>query len=193
MSQLLDGAVPRFASVAVGVAQPESPKVNALAHVRRTDARSAQIGTPNGILNSFQIKPYSIEPSTPIDACNLLAKDNCRAALADEAKELGPKVPFVGSALTFSCIAKRLAGAGAGPDRGIVTKSGQSQCKRPSANAREKVRWTVSTHFPPFHVSDVSRIHISMRDFSSRLQPVKPSSMFWRIFIIKSGHEKPLQ
>jgi len=35
-------------------------------------------------------------------AFNLLAKDDVRAALADEAEELGPQVPLVGSAFAFA-------------------------------------------------------------------------------------------
>lgn len=47
-----------FGSIAHGVGQP--PK--ALPDVRRADARSAQIGSPDGISQCFQISSYSGEP-----------------------------------------------------------------------------------------------------------------------------------
>jgi hypothetical protein len=36
-----------------------------------------------------------VEPSKRVLACNLLAKDNARAALADEIEPCRPKVPLV--------------------------------------------------------------------------------------------------
>jgi hypothetical protein len=46
----------------------------------------------------------------------LLANDNVRATLADEAEELGPEVAFVIDAFAFARDRERLAGAGSGPD-----------------------------------------------------------------------------
>jgi hypothetical protein len=54
--------------------------------VRRPDARSAQIGGPDGISHSFQVSAYSGEPLAAIFARNLFAKHDCRAALGDEPK-----------------------------------------------------------------------------------------------------------
>ncbi|HWL54291.1 MAG TPA: hypothetical protein VNQ90_17760 [Chthoniobacteraceae bacterium] len=65
---------------ASGVGHPPKP----LPDMRRADARSAQIGSRNGISHVFQVSEYSREPLTSKLACNLLAKDRCRAALADE-------------------------------------------------------------------------------------------------------------
>jgi hypothetical protein len=74
-----------------GVGHPEQP----LPDVRRADARSAQIGGPDGISRSLQVSSYSGEPFESIAACNLLAKDHWRAALGDEAEKIGPKVPLI--------------------------------------------------------------------------------------------------
>jgi hypothetical protein len=69
--------------------------VEPLSDVRGSDARSAQIGSCCGIAQRFQVSENSGEPFTSILARNLLAKDNCRSALADETAELRPKVTRV--------------------------------------------------------------------------------------------------
>src|SRR5262245_13574370 len=82
-----------------------------LPDVRRADARSAQIGGPDGIYQSLQVSSNSGEPLAAIRACNLLAKDHCRAALGDEAVKSGPEVSLVGMAAAQSRARKRLTGA----------------------------------------------------------------------------------
>jgi hypothetical protein len=47
-----------------------------LPDVRGADARSAQIGCPDGIAHCFQRKPYSTEPFSASRARNLLSKDD---------------------------------------------------------------------------------------------------------------------
>jgi len=74
------------ASVDVGVGHP----VQSLPDVRRTEARSAGIDRPDGVRLAFQVSAYSVEPMQRVLACNLLAKDNERAALADDLEERGP-------------------------------------------------------------------------------------------------------
>jgi hypothetical protein len=99
--------------------------VKSLPDMRRTDARSAQIGTPDSISQRFQVSAYSGEPYAAILACNLLSKDNWRAALFNEASHLGPKVSFVGLSLALSCCAKGLAGAATSPNRDTCGPSGE--------------------------------------------------------------------
>jgi hypothetical protein len=79
-------STPRIASPADGLRHPEQP----LSPVRRSDARSAQIGSPAGISQLFQVKPNSGEPLSPILARNLLSKHRCRSALGDEVVKSGP-------------------------------------------------------------------------------------------------------
>lgn len=57
---------------AMGVGHPPQ----ALPDVRRTDARSAQIGGPDGISQRFQVSPYSGEPFASKARRNLLSKDD---------------------------------------------------------------------------------------------------------------------
>jgi hypothetical protein len=61
-----------------------------LPDVRRPDARSAQIGGPDGIAQSFQVSAYSGEPVSASRARNLLANDDWRPALGDEPMKSGP-------------------------------------------------------------------------------------------------------
>jgi hypothetical protein len=63
-----------------GVGHP----IQSLPDVRRADARSAGIDRPDGVILAFQVSANMVEPSKCVTACNLLAKDNDRAALADE-------------------------------------------------------------------------------------------------------------
>jgi hypothetical protein len=85
-------AFPPDAFVTVGVGHEVDP----LSDVRRADARSAQIGGPNGISQRFQVSTNSGEPRPAVSARNLLSKEDCRAALLDETAEDGPEVALVG-------------------------------------------------------------------------------------------------
>ncbi len=118
--------------------------VKALPEMRRTDPRSAQIGGPDGISQTFQVKAYSGEPVKPGAARNLLSKDDCRAALRDEAAHFGPKVALVGGAPAFPCNGKWLTGAGTSPDGGIVRDAGESEGEGPASDSREEVSLAIS-------------------------------------------------
>lgn len=77
----------------------------------RADARSAQIGSRDGIAQCFQVSEYSGEPCTSIAARNLLDKERCRAALSDELEEDGPEVALVTGAASLPGLTERLAWA----------------------------------------------------------------------------------
>jgi hypothetical protein len=124
-----------FESPTVAVGHPPKP----LPDVRRADARSAQIGGPDGIVQCFQVSSYSGEPCTSKRARNLLSKDDWRAALRDEAVEVGPEVPFVGGPELLPGCAEGLAWAGAGPDWSVVGPACESKSKGPPADACEEV------------------------------------------------------
>ena len=94
-----------------GVGHPPQP----LPDMRRADARSAEIGGPDGIAHSFQVSAYTGEPRPSKLRRNLLASDACRAALRDEAEELGPEVAGVGSSLLLAGGAERLARTASSP------------------------------------------------------------------------------
>ena len=75
--------------------------------MRRPDARSAKIDRPAGVIRSFQVSLYKVEPSKAVLARNLFTKDDWRAALADEVVEGGPEVPLVSKPAAFACRAER--------------------------------------------------------------------------------------
>jgi hypothetical protein len=79
--------------------------------VRRPDARSAGIRSPAGVDLSFQVSTNNVEPAEASRARNLLAKDDCRAALADELEPDGPEVAIVVEAASATGGAEGLAGA----------------------------------------------------------------------------------
>jgi hypothetical protein len=91
----------------VGVGHPVDP----VPEVRRTDPRSRQYRRPEGVTNSFHVSLYKVEPSPAVLARNLFAKNDWRAALADEVEPCGPEVAGVGEAEPFARDRERLAGA----------------------------------------------------------------------------------
>jgi hypothetical protein len=111
----------------------------ALSDVERPDARSAEIRRPDGVIRSFQISRNTVEPSESIRARNLFTKDDCRAALADEAEPRRPKMAGIGGAMAFPRSAERLTGTAAGPDGAVISPSGESERITPSANAGKEV------------------------------------------------------
>jgi hypothetical protein len=72
----LDQRIPLLSpSSCRGVGQPFSDEPEALPDVRGVDARSAQIGGPDGISQRFQVKAYSVEPRPSVSTRNLFSKD----------------------------------------------------------------------------------------------------------------------
>jgi hypothetical protein len=126
---------PFVASAEVGVGHEVKP----LSDVRRTDARRAKISRPEGVALCFHVSVYKVDPLEAIRACNLLAKDDWRAALRDEVVECGPEVPLVSKRSSLACRAERLAGAGTGPNRSVVRPAGEPKRGRPAADAGEEV------------------------------------------------------
>lgn len=90
---------PPCPSLAFGVGH----EIKSLSNVRRPDARSAEIDRPDGVILSFQVSVNKVEPVEAILACNLLAKDDDRAALRDEAEPDGPEMAVVVHSLALSC------------------------------------------------------------------------------------------
>ena len=137
--------------------------VKALSEMRRTDPRSAQIGGPNGISQAFQVKPYSGEPVEASAARNLFSKDDCRAALRNEAPHLWPKMPLVVNAPALSGNAERLAGTGAGPDGRIVGDAGKSEGEGPASDAGEEVNLGVPHKIIWTDIYDAPLVHVAGR------------------------------
>jgi len=162
--------VPSPTLLVSGVGHP--PK--SLSDVRRTDARSAQIGTPDGISHDFQVSAYSGAPRPSSRACNLFAKDCCRSALVNEAGELGPEVPLVCGAFTLSGNAEWLAGTASCPNRSRVGDSSEAQRKRPPADSGEEVALRVALEVMRGDVHDASLVHIAICNQASPYQIAEP-------------------
>jgi hypothetical protein len=138
--------------VQFGVGQPLSDKPETLTDVRGADARSAQICRPNGVARCFHVSAYSVEPAEAVLACNLLSKDNCRAALCDEPMELRPEVALVFDAFALTGGAEGLAGTASGPDGSGVIPSGEAEGMGPDADPGEEMALGVAAQVCRSHV-----------------------------------------
>jgi hypothetical protein len=94
---------------------------------------------PDGVVVRFQIVINTIEPHTSVRARNLLSKDDCRAALAEELEPDRPKIARIGFTTRTARNAPRLTGAATGPDGTVIGPSGESQRGTPAADASEEV------------------------------------------------------
>ncbi|HUD73749.1 MAG TPA: hypothetical protein VMQ76_01655 [Terracidiphilus sp.] len=150
----------------VGVFGVGHPK-KSLPDMRRTLARSAQIGGPDRIAHSFQVSAYSGEPFTSSRARNLLAKADCRAAVADKVSEERPQVSLIICSQSFSSAAKRLARATAGPDRFIVRPSGEAQGGGPSANPGKEMALRESCKVFWFDIEYAPFVNYTIRNKAS--------------------------
>jgi hypothetical protein len=103
--------------------------------VRGADARSRERHAPEGVTHGFQVSVYKVDPRACSLARNLLSKDFCRVALADEPGEVRPQVPGIVEPGLLSGGAEWLAGATSGPHFSVVGPSGESQGERPASNA----------------------------------------------------------
>ena len=138
-------------------------EVEALADVRSTDARRAQIRRPDGVTRSFQVSRNKVEPPEAIRARNLLSKDDCRAALADEPEPLGPEVAVVGFSLAAPRRRERLTGAASGPNRPIVWPAGGPEGVGPDADAGEEVGLDMLLNVSGLKLANAARVDIARR------------------------------
>lgn len=171
-------------SVAFGVAHGDKPQSFPL--LRRTDAASRQIGGPEGIGCGFQVSTNSGEPFKSIASRNLLSKDDCRAARADEIEPNGPEVATVRRSAALSETAERLTGATSGPNRSGVGPSGNLQRPRPSADAGEEMALGESVKVAGAHVNDASLVNVAARDCAGGDEVAEPLSGI-RIVLIVVG------
>jgi hypothetical protein len=132
--------------------------------VRRTDARSRERNTPEGVAHSFQVSVYKVEPRADSRARNLLSKHRCRSALADEMEPGRPEMPLIVKPSSFTCRAERLARATASPDGAICRPSGKLQGISPSADAGEEMTLAITAEVSGLNVLDASLIHFPLRD-----------------------------
>ena len=131
--------------------------------MRSSDARSAQIGSPNSISQCFQVSTYSREPAASSEARNLLSKHDWRLADANETPPVGPQMAIIRLALPFAGAGEGLAGAGAGPH---PTVSGPP-CKLKSVGPPPDPGKPVTLPIP-FNVIRAYLPYITLVDFAKR-------------------------
>jgi hypothetical protein len=147
-------------SVCREVGQPVEP----VSDVRSADARSRERDRPEGVTQGFQVILYEIGPTTGSLARNLLSKEDCRAALADEVLPGWPEVPLISSSSAFACRAERLARATSCPDRSSISPSGKTKRVGPDANAGEEVALGVLGDFVRRDVFNAAFINVTWSD-----------------------------
>ncbi len=157
-------------SFACGVGHPEE----ALPDVERADARSAQIGGPDGISFSFQISAYTGEPFKSILARNLFSKDCWRPALGDEAVKSGPEVSLIGMARSASRARKRLTWTAGSPDFSIVGPLRELEGVGPAANAGEKMALPKRSQFLGIDFDDAAGINGALWQMPCRNEIAQP-------------------
>jgi len=159
--------------------------------VRRPDARSAQISSPDGVALSFQVSANDVEPREAIPARNLLSKHDWRAALADEAEPLGPKVPLVCGAASFAGDREGLTGTGAGPDGPVVRPPGEPKSVGPGAEAGEGVELGSAHKVICAEVTDGTSIDRSRGDVPGVGEVAEPRRGVGLDLVVERAHRAP--
>jgi len=135
-----------------------------LPDVGRANARSRQIDGPDGIACGLQVSSYTGEPRPASRSCNLFAKDDVRAALANESPELGPEMPRVICTAASSGDAERLARTGASPNGAVVRPLGESEGIGPPADASEEVALSKNLKIGGLYICNATLIDFSWGD-----------------------------
>jgi hypothetical protein len=177
-----------FQSLALGVTRGASGPPQPLSDVRRAEARSAGIDRPDGVVRSFQVSVYKVEPTEAVLARNLFAKDDVRAALRDEVEEGGPEVALVVETSTLAGGAERLTWARTGPNRTLVTPPGAAQGMAPDADPGEEMALGITTKVIGFHVLDAAVVDIARGDVTGLDEFAQPRRSEGIEFIVVGAH-----
>jgi hypothetical protein len=97
-------------------------------------------------------------------SCDLFSENNGRSTLSDEAKEVGPQMPWIVGTEPASCRTERLARAGARPERAFVGPSSKSSCDGPQPAASEEVALRVTFDVIRVNLFDRPGIDVARRD-----------------------------
>jgi hypothetical protein len=170
-----------------GVGHEEQP----LPDVRRPDARSAQIRSPDGVALSFQVSANNVEPREASPARNLLSKDDWRAALADEAEPVGPEVPLVCGAASLAGDGEGLARAAPGPDGPVVGPAGEPEHVGPSAEAGERVELGSAHNVICAELTDRTSIDGSRGDVPGFGEVAEPRRGVGLDLVVERAHRAP--
>jgi hypothetical protein len=180
-----------FPSHAVGVGSG-SKEIKPVSCVRRARASRTQTGRPEGVTRTFQVRRNSVEPVEASRTCNLLAKDDCRSALADETEPSGPQVPLVVGSPLPARSRERLTWAASGPNGSVICHPGKPESVGPSTDASEEVGWAVPD-VGWVEVGDAAALDSSMRDVAPSDECFEPSCGERVILIVERFHATAAQ
>jgi hypothetical protein len=170
--------------LSVGVGHEIKP----LSLMGRADARSTQIGSPDGISIVFQVSSNSGEPFRSIACRNLFSKDNWRAELGDEAVKSGPEVSFVEMAAPPPDDRKRLTGWRACPDGPVVGPAGEAQGVAPSSDSGEQVDLSEAFEVGSPDIDNAPLVDDAIGDQPGRDQVLQPSRQEGIVLVIVDAH-----
>jgi hypothetical protein len=159
--------------------------------VRRTDARRRKRYRPEGVTQGFQVSVYKVDPSICVFARNLLSKDDCRAALADEVVEGWPQVPLVSKRSSFACRAERLAWTGTRPNRSIICPAGCPECVAPNADPGKEMALGKTAQVAWEDIFNTPFVNVSGRNVPGVNQVAQPLCSGWVDFVVVGGHTRP--
>jgi hypothetical protein len=159
----------------------------------RAEAASRKYGLPARVANRFQVSRYKVEPVNASRACNLLPKDNARAALTDEPVERGPQVPLVSKPAAFACRAERLAGAGPCPDGALFWPTGKAQREGPASNSGEEMALVKPDKVAWQNIFDAPIVNFAVWQLASFHQFSQMSAAISVYFIVICFHRLPFK
>jgi hypothetical protein len=174
------------ASVVVGVDHP----VAAVSDVRRADARRRERDGPESVAQGFHVSAYKVDPRVDSLCRNLLSKDDCRAALADEVVPGRPEVPLVSKSSAFASRAERLTRARPSPNRSIVWPSCKTKSSGPDPDAGEEVALGVAVDLMGFDVFDASLVDHARCDVARCDQVAEPLRGVGVDLVVERRHQK---
>jgi hypothetical protein len=127
---------------------------------------------------------YSIEPTVANRVFNLLTKDDCRAALADEVIPRRPKMAGIVGAFLATGGAEGLTGATTCPNRSVIGPAGESEGVGPSADSGEEVALSVFGEFIGVDFCDATFVHDSRCDQRLADERPQPVGSVWVVFVV---------
>lgn len=124
---------------------------------------SRDIDTPAGVVFTRQIKANSVEPTIASRSRNLFSHDDRGPGGTDEAKKVGPQMPWIGDTSAAACRRERLARARSGPERPVVGPAGEPAGDAPKSAAGEEMALGISGQIGGLDIANVSVIDIARR------------------------------
>jgi hypothetical protein len=163
-------------------------KPQSISAMGRIDGTSRDNGRPAGVADAFQVRMHSVEPILANRCRNLLSHDDRGPAGTDEAEEDGPEVAVVLFARAFAGDGEGLAGARSGPERPIVSPTGEPGGKRPSTDPGEEVALGVFSEIVWSDIGNASFVNVAGRDVAGRDQVAQPLGRIRVELVVIGGH-----